>query len=556
MKKTVKMILSLVLTLVIAFSYGNIVKADSDDDTNYIIKITKDSDDTAEHTYEAYQVFAGTIWGSGNDASLTDIIWGDGVNGDELLAELQKDAKYAACTNASDVAAVVATFTETDRADLESFSNAVAKNLSDKKTEVSSAAKEVSITVMGAGYYFVKDKDYSLEDLTGSYTNYILKVVDNVNVNAKADVPTINKVIDKDGGIKVNTASIGEEIPFRLTSKVPDMTGYDKYFFIISDTLDKGLTFNPETVEITVGSTKLANNAYEIKGSNPYRIVFKNFINYKNNSGEDIVVKYKATLNENADITNANKNKVNLTFSNDPNATYTGENEPESNDPMGKTPDSVTKTYTTQLKVIKTDSKDTSKKLEGAKFQITGEKMVIVVINSKVYEKASDGTWYMLKDGTFTENASASNKASDDKYKLVTKISGKPTIGSINNVAYTDKNGEIIFTGLNAGTYEITELEAPEQYNKLTEPIKVEITSNLTGEKTQETASYSFDVGAGTNATVEGNTIVISIGNNKGIQLPGTGGIGTTIFYIIGGILVAVAVVLFVTKKRVDAKEK
>lgn len=553
MKKTVKMILSLVLTLVIAFSYGNIVKADSDDDTNYIIKITKDSDDTAEHTYEAYQVFAGTIWGSGNDASLTDIIWGAGVNGADLLAELQKDAKFDACTNASDVAAVVATLTG---ADLESFSNAVAKNLSGEKTAASSAAKEVYITVKGAGYYFVKDKDNSLDDKTGSYTNYILKVVDNVDVNAKADVPTIDKVIDKDGGIKVNTASIGEQIPFKLTSKVPDMTGYDKYFFIISDTLDKGLTFNQETVEITVGSTKLTNNDYEIKGSNPYRIVFKNFINYKNNSGEDIVVKYKATLNENADITNANKNKVNLTFSNDPNATYTGENEPESNDPMGKTPDSVTKTYTTQLKVIKTDSKDTSKKLEGAKFQITGEKMVIVVINSKVYEKASDGTWYMLKDGTFTENASASNKASDDKYKLVTKISGSPNKESVNNVAYTDKNGEIIFTGLNAGTYEITELEAPEQYNKLTAPIKVEITSTLTGEKTQETASYSFNVGAGTNATVEGNTIVISIGNNKGIQLPGTGGIGTTIFYIIGGILVAAAVVLFVTKKRVDAKEK
>lgn len=555
MKKTVKMILSLVLTLVIAFSYGNIVKADSDDDTNYIIKITKDSDDTAEHTYEAYQVFAGTIWGSGNDASLTDIIWGSGVNGDDLLKELKKDAKYATCTNASDVAAVVATLKGTDP-DFESFSNAVAKSLSSEKTAVSSTAKEVSITVMGAGYYFVKDKDNSLNDLTGSYTNYILKVVDNVDVNAKADVPTIDKVIDKDGGIKVNTASIGEQIPFKLTSKVPDMTGYDKYFFIISDTLDKGLTFNQETVEITVGSTKLTNNDYEIKGSNPYRIVFKNFINYKNNSGEDIVVKYTATLNENADITNANKNTVNLTFSNDPNATYTGVNEPESTDPMGKTPYSVTKTYTTQLKVIKTDSKDTSKKLEGAKFQITGEKMVIVVINSKVYEKASDGTWYMLKDGTFTENASASNKASDDKYKLVTKISGSPNKESVNNVAYTDKNGEIIFTGLNAGTYEITELEAPEQYNKLTAPIKVEITSTLTGEKTQETASYSFNVGAGTNATVEGNTIVISIGNNKGIQLPGTGGIGTTIFYIIGGILVAAAVVLFVTKKRVDAKEK
>ena len=162
----------------------------------------------------------------------------------------------------------------------------------------------------------------------------------------------------------------------------------------------------------------------------------------------------------------------------------------------------------------------------------------------------------MLKDGTFTEDALAANKASDDKYKLVTKISSNTTSSSVNNVAYTDRNGEIVFTGLNAGTYEITELEAPEQYNKLTDPIEVEIVSTLTGDKTQETASYSFEVGPNTNATVEGNTIVISIGNNKGIQLPGTGGIGTTIFYIIGGILVAAAVVLFVTKKRVDAKEK
>ena len=209
MKKTVKMILSLVLTLVIAFSYGNIVKADSDDDTNYIIKITKDNDDTANHTYEAYQVFAGTIWGSGDNASLTDIIWGSGVNGDALLTELKKDAKFAACTNASDVAAVVATLKGTD---LESFSNAVAQNLSGTKTTVSSGETDVNITVKGAGYYFVKDADNSLKDTTGSYTNYILKVVDNVNVNAKADVPTINKVIDEDDGVKVNYLKFGKAL--------------------------------------------------------------------------------------------------------------------------------------------------------------------------------------------------------------------------------------------------------------------------------------------------------------------------------------------------------
>ena len=393
---------------------------------------------------------------------------------------------------------------------------------------------------------------------SAAYTDLILHVVGDVNVTAKEDVPSLDKVIiEDDSEVKSNAASIGDEVNYCIKTNIPNMTGYTKYFFVVEDKLGEGLTFNND-VKVYIDGTEAANSEYLVeKGTDgKFSVIFKNFISHKSDAGKSIEIKYSATVNENAVITDAgNPNKAGLIFSNDPNVTPTGDSEngdkPGPNDITGKTPESTTKTYVTEIKIVKKDA-DTNEILKGAKFAISGDSVNIVKVNSEIYEKASDGTYYMLKDGTFSKTVPTAEQGDPNtKYKKVEKVSEVSDKTKVANSVYTDSNGEALFTGLGAGEYELTELEAPEHYNVLEEPVKLTITAKR--DETDAT-KMTFDVGEVKGATVNGNTIIITIGNNKGFKLPGTGGMGTVIFYVVGGILVVLALILLVTRKRMNEK--
>jgi len=270
-----------------------------------------------------------------------------------------------------------------------------------------------------------------------------------------------------------------------------------------------------------------------------------------------ITVTYSATLNQDAtlDPVAGNPNKVKLIYSNNPNETGTGEDKPNPEDPVGETPESKTKTYVTGVKLTKVDSNN-NKTLTGAKFQIKGTGMKVVLVNKEIFKASDNGTYYMLKDGTYTTEAPT--EATKDKYDSTTQRYEKVTVvdkttvpTEINATGYVDTNGVLTFEGLGEGEYEITELIAPQGYNLLKDPIKLVISANATFDSCKWTVTADgVNLSAGTDFLY-----ALTVENSSGTELPSTGGIGTTLFYIVGSLLAVGAVILLVTKKRMGKAE-
>lgn len=272
------------------------------------------------------------------------------------------------------------------------------------------------------------------------------------------------------------------------------------------------------------------------------------FIQHKDAVGEEICITYSATLNEQAEIgTTANPNEVKLIYSNDPKDTGMGD-EPDPTTPTGETPVVTTETYTTQIKLVKVDGADNSKTLTGAKFELTGDSAKATIVNDEIFEKDDNGTYYMLKDGTFTTEAPTGDETHDknydsttQKYAKVSTVNKETEVTKINRAAYVNADGVLTFAGLGEGTHTITELVAPAGYNLLAHPITVTISFD----ETNKTWSA-------TGATVEGDVLKIVVENNTGSKLPETGGIGATIFYVLGGFLMAGAIIVLVARKKMS----
>lgn len=432
-------------------------------------------------------------------------------------------------------------------------------------------AESVIISDLPLGYYVVEDG--------GEATPISALILDTTNPNViaviKADKPSVDKKIDGDkdtddnttGDVENNNAAVGDKVPYKVTSKVPDMTGYTKYYFVVNDTLSKGLTFNND-VAITVGNKTLVKDTdYTVTstkntdGTTSVKIVFKNFIQYKEQTGAAITITYSANVNENAVIGVAgNPNEVTLTYSHDPNQMDDGDpenpDEPDSDSPVGETPKEITRTYVTDIELIKVDPQ--KNRLTGAEFKIEGTKLNTVLVRTDVYTEDANGTYWKLKDGSYTTDDPNAEGMDQSKYESTntkyTKGIETTTIEKAENVTYTGTvgaDGVLCFEGLSAGTYTITEIKAPNGYNLLKDPITVTI--GFTAPVAPSTdCIWTY---TGTDVVNGTNTNHVTVTNQTGSELPSTGGTGTTLFYLIGGILVLVAGVLLVTKKRMSAEK-
>ena len=288
------------------------------------------------------------------------------------------------------------------------------------------------------------------------------------------------------------TADIGQELTYTLTSKVPDTTGYSKYTFKMTDKLSKGLTFvsNPGEVTVTIGGAPVQEHVTKNINGQDLEVSF-DMLKLQDKVGQTITITYKAKLNKEAVITvGSNTNEVTLEYSNDP----------KDNNKTDTTKDEE-KVFTAKVIINKVDGKD-QKALEGAKFVL----------------KNSEGKFYKVDENT----------------KEVTWVDKQDEATEVT----TDNQGAASFVGLAEGTYKLVETKAPDGYNLLTKDIEVEIKA------TKE------DDGAVT-AIIDGQA---TVENNSGVALPGTGGMGTTLFTILGGGVILIA--LFSLAKGKLKKER
>ena len=446
--------------------------------------------DTTGHTYEAYQIFKGDLSGD----TLSNIQWGNGVT----------PFNYNSKSTASDIAATL----KTD-ADAKSFAAEAGKHLS---TTTSGNYANGKITGLEAGYYLVKDKDNTVPK-DGAYTSFIMEVVKNVSVNTKSSVPKVEKKVkdindstDSEMSDWQDSADhdINDKVPFKLTATLPsNFDSYKEYYLEFKDTLSAGLTYNKDA------KVYLVNNGVKTDVTSSFTIA-DNGSSYKINNLKSlsgvttttkVVVEYTATLNEHAVIGSAgNPNTVHLEYSNNPNYTGNGENSPK-----GETPKDTVIVFTYKVVVNKVDQD--KKPLAGAKFKL--EKKLV--------------------NGSYKEVATVST-----------------TAGS-----------KFEFKGLDDGEYRLTETETPAGYNSIA-PITFKVTAShetesdmpkltdLNGEKVSGEIKFEKDVNAG--------SLTTDVVNKKGSLLPNTGGIGTTLLYLAGSILVVGAGILLVTKKRMETK--
>ncbi len=529
---------------------------------------------TEGHVYNVYQIFTGVLEGN----KLTNIKYGANYTPGEVTTDtLVPQTELDALADAREFAGELVSGSK-----LEGEPVAVLNKENDWKA--------AGLTM---GYYLIQDVTENLP-VGETYSAYIVEIIDNTEIKTKAGTTELDKKITGDdnnieGDItsdgKYDNVSVGSAVEYTITAKIPgNAKDFDFMYFIINDTLSEGLTFNEDVKVFIGGIEQAAGTDYVLHtGDDADGHTFQvALLKAKNHSGETVTVTYSATLNENAVIgeIEGNPNTANLIFSNDPNFKYEptddnddgkpdepGETEPtepgqpteptEPGDgelpPLGETPDMVTRTYTTGIKILKVDQDGNP--LTGAKFTITGTNLVdVLVVESETFTESADGSYYKLVDGTYTETAPTGETAGQYESTTVkyTKTIEYNTVElpreDASYEAAVDENGYLTFAGLGQGTYVIEETVVPDGYNDV-DPITVVITWEAP-ETGSNDCDWTAKVGENELRINSDGVFELTVENRSGTTMPETGGMGTTMIYIIGSILVLGTAVLLITKKR------
>ena len=388
---------------------------------------------------------------------------------------------------------------QNDSAEAKAFAQDLDQYLSGGET-FQSQQGTTTISGLKPGYYLIKDRNDTLENKKGhAYTSFMLQVAKDTTVAVKADVPTLTKQVQANGSQNYTVATeyrIGQNIPFQITATLPsNYADFKRYEFTIKDTIPAGMTLNHDVkVYLQEGGTeKDISTFFPISTTDNVMTIDANGLrnNQEVTASSKIVVRYTASLNDLAVMGGlGNPNIANLTYSNNPNG-FTST--------TAETPDTKANVYTYQLKVNKV--KENQQALAGAGFTL--------------YKKVNN------------------------QYTEIKKFEA-------------DSNSTFDFKGLDSGDYKLVESTVPAGYNAMKDiEFTISGTIDSTGALTNLTATSA-------NATFETDVntgiITLKVVNKQGALLPNTGGIGTTILYLVGTSLVLGAGVLFVVKKRVSTK--
>lgn len=453
--------------------------------------------DISEHTFEAYQIFTGDY----DDGKLLNIQWGNGVA-----------SAYIANKNAAEVAEKLST----NALNANTFASEVAGSLNVENKIFGTG----SVTLPAAGYYLIIDT--TNVNGTNDARNLDLlevNVAGTVTPRVKTDKPTLEKKVKDTNDIDGSHTNwqdsadydIGDKVPFKLEGTVAENYADYKgaYKFVFHDKEEAGLTFDKSTVKVYVDGTEIT-SGYAVKTSKitdecTFEVEFPNLRNIESvKAGSKIRVEYESELNTNAALGNrGNVNKAKLEFSNNPNAE-------QGHETTGETPwdNVIVFTYKITVNKYANEVKDENK-LTGAEFTL---------------EK-------IFKDGTKKEIA----------------------------VVKSDDGTSFTFKGLDDGKYVLSETKTPEKYNKI-DPIEFTVTAdhNIVWESEERTGiltSLSGNVATGEitfTAESDKTGLTTNVINKSGAVLPSTGGIGTRIFYVVGGILMVSAAILLIVKRRMS----
>ena len=343
----------------------------------------------------------------------------------------------------------------------------------------------LKFTGLELGYYLLHPEGASEAAAGQSSIVSLTSTKPDGEVKVKGIYPTIKKEADK------KSADYGEKVSFTITGKVPDPTGYKKYEYVLKDSLPKGLSIDANSIKVTIGGTEKTANITKVVNGQDLSVTFNILELVKKSSaivGQEIKLTYDTTVNKDFVLGNqGQENKAHLEFSNDP----------KDESKKDKTPDEKVKVYSGKIKVLKYAKGDKEKKLEGAQFAL----------------KNSEGKYYKLEE-------------TNDKKKVTWVDQEKDA-----TVLTSDKNGELEFTGIKAGTYKLKETKAPDGYNLLTEEKEVVLKDGTNGADT---------------VTMEATS---DVENSSGTELPKVGGAGTKLFSLIGGAVIIYAVLSLVRGK-------
>ena len=492
----------LVLAVVMVFALAAAAFAD---ETTYSITI---NNSTEGHTYEAYQIFTGDLAEKDGKKVLSNIVWGSGIS-------------EAGKTALGDAAAKAETLKT--EADAKAFAKEVAPYL----TTVAGSANTVTdgkyvISGLAAGYYLVKDQDGSLTGDSDAYTEYIVKVVSDTTATPKSDVPVVVKKVKDTNDSTGETSDwqdsadydIGDSVPFQLKATLANnVSAYTTYKVVFHDTLSKGLTYNNDAV-VKIGDTDKTSNftvtaTVNADGTTTLTVSCDDVKALGAGNSSVITVEYTATLNENAVLGSAgNPNEIYLEYSNNPNKSGSGNNE------TGNTPEDVVIVFTYKTiinKVTKNPDYDPDNGNSAEYIPLPGAEFTLEKYNKET-----------------------------DKWEAIT-------------VVKNEAGTTFTFSGLDDGDYRLTETTTPAGYNTI-DPIEFTITAehdvlsdnpgltSLSGNATTGELTFTSNMTDG--------SLSADVVNKAGSTLPETGGIGTTVFYAGGGVLVLLAIVLLIAKRR------
>lgn len=439
-------------------------------------------------------------------------------------------------------------------------------NITATKT-VNTTATSTVVSDLAYGYYLVYPKGATGNQTYTSAASLVSITAETATINMKSNYPTVDKklvstqtpgnnsitvngilnpswesihqgVLGEDdendpedtiaphsesGEKKAGDFGIGDTVTYQLTSKVPDMTGYNSYTFKFTDTLSKGLDLKA-ILSVKVGDTELkagkaGDNTYlptyttNENGTHTLTISFNEFYNnFKDRTGDTITVVYTATLNKDAEIgMNPNTNKAVVEYSNNPSTGGTGTSEP-----------SIVDVHTFNFTIFKYYLKDETKTaLANAEFELYKA------------NAAGDAADTDAKINIVDEGKGVYRQATADEAKATDFTSAK---------IVSDADGKVLVKGLDAGTYYLRETKAPDGYNLLLDDVKVEIKAvydDTTGKLTSYSVDYTYNgkTTTGTAITAADNSPEVAVENKTGAELPSTGSKGALMVTLAGIVL-------------------